>query len=284
MRTVVVVLITLLLAGCNVFEPFYTPGSSDNVNDLISDAQDSLEKGEFREAYSIMEKAMTISPDDSRVRYLHAVAAVGAHGIDMLDVLDILQPGDTEFPVDAAGEEVLLMTDAELEKMYAAFQIVSDDLEPMVDEMLSSGKELQRLRESEDVLLSFGVSETILGMLRLLDNDDTENEFSLDERLIITKKPHAYELTVDDILLTLLEQDRIIDGAIERSWDRFMRGRHALYCYYEFVTNEVIWTGPVTEPPTPLPKPIDGSVTGNMVQFVDDGVTALYNEKEDLDQ
>jgi hypothetical protein len=63
-----------------------------------------------------------------------------------------------------------------------------------------------------------------------------------------------------------------------------MRGRHALYCYYEFVTNEVIWTGPVTEPPTPLPKPIDGSVTGNMVQFVDDGVTALYNEKEDLDQ
>jgi hypothetical protein len=74
-----------------------------------------------------------------------------------------------------------------------------------------------------------------------------------------------------------------VDTAIEKSWDRFMNGRHFLFCYYQFVTNEVIWTGPVTGPPAPLPQPVDDSVTGDMVRFVDDGVSALYNEKEDLD-
>jgi hypothetical protein len=116
-----------------------------------------------------------------------------------------------------------------------------------------------------------------------LDNDETEEEFSLDDRVNIVKKPHAYELTVEDLLMTAQERDRIIDTAIERSWSRFMNGRHFLFCYYQFVAHEVIWTGPATEPPAPLPRPVDDSVTGDMVQFVDDGVSALYNEKEDLD-
>ncbi len=281
MRTLLVLLLAVLLAGCNVFEPFHSPGSSDNIDDLLSDAHDSLEKGDYRRALEIMDKAMTIAPGDPRVRYLHAVAAVRAHDVDMLDVLDILQPADKDFPVDAAGQRVLLMTDAELENMYDAFRIVSVDLEPLMNEMLARGAELRGMRESEDVFLSFGVSETILGMLRVLDNDDTEQEFSLDERIIITKTPDAFELTVEDILMSVLERDRLIDTAIDRSWAHFVQGRHALFCYYQFVTNEVIWTEPVSPPPAPLPEEMDDSVTGEMVGFVDYGVMALYDEKED---
>jgi hypothetical protein len=281
MRTILVLLLTVCLAGCNVFEPFHTPGSSKNVDDLLSDAHDSLDKKDYRKALKIMDKAMTIAPDDPRVRYLHAVATVRAYDVDMLDVLDILQPADKDYPVDTAGKRVLLMTNAELENMFDAFQIVSEDLEPIMTAILNSGAELRNVRESEDIFLSYGVSETLLGMLRVLDNDDTDHEFSLDERIIITKTPDAFELTVEDILITLAERDQIIDAAIDRSWDWFLRGRHALFCYYQFVANEVIWSEPLAPPPAPLPEAMDDSVTGDMVRFVDDGVMALYYEKED---
>jgi len=281
MRAALVLLLILLLAGCNVFEPFHTPGSSENVDDLLSDAHDSLDKQDYRKALEIMDKALSIAPDDPRVRYLHAVAAVRAFDVDMLDVLDILQPADKQFPVDTAGKRVLLMTNAELANMFAAFRIVSSDLQPLMTAMITSGAELQNVRESEDVFLSYGVSETLLGMLRVLDNDDTAYEFSLDERIIITKTPDAFELTVEDIMITVLERDQIIDASINRSWDYFLRGRHALFCYYQFVANELIWDEPLAPPPAPLPEAMDDSAAGQMVRFVDDGVTALYYEKED---
>lgn len=284
MKLLLAVTVSVLLAGCNLFEPFRAPGDSDNVEDLISDSRDLMGKGDYRGAFIVMEKAMGIAPNDPRVRYYHAVTAVGAHGIDMLDVLDILQPVDDEYPVDAGGERVLLMTGAELKDLFAAFYIVSSDLKPLVGAMLSTGRELSSLRESEDVFLSFGVSETILGMLRVLDNDDSEDQFTLDERFIITKRPDAYELTIEDILLTPLEQDRIVDEAIERAWEHFLWGRHALYCYYQYVTNEMVWTETLAPPPAALPVPLVSNAAGDMARYVDAGVLALYIEKEDLEQ
>lgn len=276
-------IITLLLASCNVFEPFHTPGSSGDVEDLLSDANDAVDKGHYQKALKIMDKAMSLKPDDPRVRYLHAVTTVKAHGIDMLDVLDILQPSEGEDPVDVDGEQVLLMSNAELVDLFDAFRVVSVDLEPLVAKMTTTGRELPTLRESDDVFLSYGVSETIVGMLRVMDNDDTETEFSVDERLIIQKKSDGYGISARDVLLTPGEQDAIVDAAIERTWDRFVRGRHAFFCYYQFVINEVIWTGPATAPPDPLPQPVDTeTAVGEMLVFVDDGVTALYEEKEDL--
>jgi hypothetical protein len=280
-RALPIAVFAVFLAGCNVFEPFHTPGASDNVDDLLSDAHASLEEGRYARALEIMDKAKGIAPNDPRVRYLHAVSAVKAHDVDMLDVLDILQPANKEYPVDAAGERVLLMTNAELEDLYAAFLMVSEDLQPLIADMLSTGEELRRIRESEDVFLSYGVSETILGMLRVLDNDDTVREFSLDERLIITKTPDAFELKIQDILLTPFERDEIVDAAIDRSWEYFLRGRRSLFCYFQFVTNEVIWMDPVEDPPSPLPEETDDSVTGEMVEFVNEGIMALYEEKED---
>jgi hypothetical protein len=277
------VVTTLLLSSCNVFEPFHTPGTSGDVEDLLSDANDALDKGQYQKALSIMDKAMSLKPDDPRVRYLHAVSTVKSHDIDMLDVLDILQPSDGEAPVGVDGERVLLMSNAELVDLFYAFRVVSVDLAPLVAEMAATGRELPTLRESDDVFLSYGVSETLVGMLRVLDNDDTETEFSVDERLVIQKRSDGYDISARDILLTPGEQDAIVDAAIERTWDRFVRGRHAFFCYYQFVINEVVWTESMTAPPDPLPRPVDtGTAVGEMVVFVDNGVTALYEEKEDL--
>lgn len=281
MRTIVAVVLSLALSGCNVFEPFHTPGESENVEDLLSDAQAAMNEGYYTKAMGIMDKAMSIAPNDPRVRYRHAVAAVKVHDVDMLDVLDILQPADKEFPVDAAGERVLLMTDAELDGMYAAFRIVSADLRPVLAEIVESGAELNGLRQTDDVMLSYGVSETILGMLRVLDNDDTEQEFSLDERLVITKTSDAYDIKVEDLLLTPAERDMIIDTAIERSWGHFVGGRRAFFRYHQFVTNDLVWTAPVPDPPAPFPDPPGENASGQMARFIDDGVMALYDEKED---
>lgn len=275
--------VALLVIGCNLFEPLHTPGSSDNVEDLMSDTNDALDRGEYENALKYMDKAMSIDPQNPRVRYLHSVATVKFHHIDMLDVLGILQPAEGGTPVDVTGERVLLMSDAELESLFKAFKVVSVDLEPLVAEMTSTGREIPNFRQSDDLLLSYGVSETIVGMLRVLDNDDTADDFTVDDRLIIAKKPGAYHISVDDLLLSPGERDYVVDLAIERAWDRFVKGRHAFFCYYQFVINEVIWTETASPPPASLPEAVDdGTTVGEMVAFIDDGVMALYEEKEDL--
>lgn len=284
LRLAAATIVLLVVAGCSIFEPFHTSGSSDDVDVLLSDAQNAIDEGHYDKAMTIMDKAMGIDPSDPRVRYLHAATTVKVHDIDMLDVVEILQPQDGGFPVDRAGERVLLMSNAELENLFNAFQIVSNDLAPLVDEMAASGRELALLRDTEDVLMSYGVSETIVGMLRVLDNDDTEDRFTPDDRLIIVKSPDAYDIRVEDLVMTEAERDAVIDLAIERTWDRFVKGRQVFFMYYQFAVNGVLWTQDISEPPSVLPEPIDtDSAVGSIVDFVDVGVTALYQEKEDLE-
>jgi hypothetical protein len=281
----VTILATLLACaiGCSVFEPFHTPGSSDDVDVLLSDSYEALDKGHYDKAMTIMDKAMGIAPNDPRVRYLHAVTAVKARDIDMYDVVAFVQPADGGFSVDSTSERVLFMSDAELENLYEAFRIVSADLKPLVEGLTQSGREYKELRETDDVFMSYGVAETIVGMLRVIDNDDTASEFSPDRRLIITKTPVSFDIGIEDIFLPPAELDQIVDTAIERSWDHFVQGRRALFLYYQFVVNEVIWTQPVSDPPERLPEQLDtGNTVGAMVDFVDDLVRMLYEEKEDL--
>jgi hypothetical protein len=278
------VIALLALGGCSIFEPFHTSGSSNNVEDLLGDARNALDEGHYDKAMAIMDKAMGIAPMDPRVRYVHAVSAVKSSDIDMLDVVEILQPQDGNLPVDAAGERVLIMSDAELENLYDAFQVVSADLEPLVEEIAAKGRELPGLRDTEDVFMSYGVSETIVGMLRVLDNDETDSEFSPDDRLVIVKFPKSYDIRVEDLVMSEAERDFVIDQAIERTWDRFVKGRRAFFLYYQFAVNGVVWTHEVPEPPDQFPRAIDtGNTVGSMVDFVDDGVLALYQEKEDLE-
>jgi hypothetical protein len=131
--------------------------------------------------------------------------------------------------------------------------------------------------------MSYGIGQTLVGMLRVLDNDDTENEFSLDERVLIEKAEDSYHISIDDDDLSEAERDMIIDESLDRSWQHFIQGRRGFFYYYQFVVNEVIWTGGVEDPPAPLPEVINtGSVVGSMAEFVDEGVRALYDEKEDI--
>jgi hypothetical protein len=280
----VILLAVGLLAGCNVFSPFHSPGTSDNVNDLVSDAYEALDEEKYDKALEIMDRAMGIAPDDPQVRYLHAVTTVKSRDIDLLDVVEIFQPAeDGSLPVDEDNERILFLSGAELGNLYGAFRVVRADLKPLVDQIRSTGRELSKIRQSGDVLMSYGISETIVGMLRVLDNDETPAEFSLDDRIVIEKSDESYEIRIDDSLLDDAERDAIIDAAVDRAWPHFVSGRQAFFCYYQYSVREVIWTGAIPDPPYSLPETVDPeTVIGSMAEFVDEGVRALYDEKEDL--
>lgn len=281
LRAALALVCVAALGACNIFSPFHTPGASDNVDDLVSDAREALDEENYTQALVYMDKAMRIDPGDPRVRYLHAVATVKVHGIDLIDIVEIFQPGEGQTIV--SGDRVLFLSGAELGNLFAAFSVVRTDLEPLVNRMVGTGRELSKIRESDDVLMSYGISETLLGMLRILDNDDTPGEFTLDDRVVIEKTDTEYVISLDASIVDPFERDRIVDAAIEYGWPHLVAGRAAFYLYYQFVINRRIWTDGVPAPPMTLPQPVDrATVVGDMADFVDEGVRALYDEKEDL--
>jgi hypothetical protein len=275
--------VLLFSSGCNVFEPFHTPGSSDDPDDLLYDARRALDDGRYGRAKKIMDKAIRIAPDEPRVRYVHAVVVVKANGVDMLDVLEILEPGEDNLPAGGSNERVLAESEEDLKVLFDTFRTVSVDLGPLVDELSSTGRSPRGITETDDLLMSYGISETILGMLRVIDNDDTTDEFSSDERIVIARSPGAYDIDIDDVVMTPQEVDDLIDGAIGRAWPHFVSGRASFFRYYQYAVRRVLWTGPVAEPPAPYPETVDtGTVIGEILEFVDDNARTLYEEKEDV--
>jgi hypothetical protein len=273
----------LLLSGCNIFEPFHAPGSGENPEDLLYDVQRAMNDGDYERALVIADRAIAIAPEHPRVRYVHAVVVVRANGVDMLDILEILEPGEDNLPVGGSNERVLAESEEDLKNLFDTFRVVSADLQPLVAEIAATGRELRKLNETDDVFLSYGVSETILGMLRVIDNDDSETEFSTDERIVLAKSPDSYDIDIDDVLMTPQEVDDLIDTAIERSWNHFVNGRFAFFLYYQYVLNEMVWTSGINDPPDAYPETIDTDTSiGEILKFVDDNAKALFDEKEDI--
>ncbi len=269
-----------VVSGCNLFSSLHEPGSSSNVDNLISDALEALDEDEAGEALRIMDRAKSSYPNDDRVRYYHAVAVVAANDIDLLSIITLFEPAEDQIQND---ERLLFLSSDELENLFVTFNVVREDLAPLVAKMTHTGRDLAKLPADDDVFLSHGVAETLIGMLRLLDNDDTPNEFSLDDRVVIEKTEDGYTVYIDDALLTREQRDEIVDEAIDANWNHFLDGRAALYQYYHFLNTGQVWTTGVSAPPSPLPGvAADNSAVAEMVDFVDQGVRELYLEKEDL--
>ncbi len=276
-------IVLVLFTGCNIFSPLHSPGSSDDPDELISDAEDALIEGDYREAMRVMEKALRIAPNNDRVRYFHALVTTKFYRIDLLDIIDIFEADDTGDVVDTTAERVLFLSDAELSDLYSAYRVVSSDLSPLVSKLCRTGREISGLAETDDVLLSYGIAEILIAMLQVIDNDTTDCEFSPDERVVISKTDDGYDIELEDPGLSSAVKDSLVDEAIERGWDHFVAGRASFFAYYQFVVNNIIWTNGVGNPPAPLPEPVDtNTVAGSMASFVNDGVQELYEEKEDL--
>ncbi len=80
-----------LSAGCNVFEPFYEAGSSDDPEVLLDDARYALQNGEPDKAVAILEKAFAVDSSNAEVRVELAAALFLANGIDVLVMKDLAE-------------------------------------------------------------------------------------------------------------------------------------------------------------------------------------------------
>jgi tetratricopeptide (TPR) repeat protein len=93
-----VVSMLFMSAGCNVFEPFYSEGASDNPDVLLDDARYALMNGDPDKAVSILEKAYAIDSTNTEVRVELASALFQANGIDLLMMKDL-----AEFITESSG-------------------------------------------------------------------------------------------------------------------------------------------------------------------------------------
>ena len=73
-----------LVAGCNIFEGFSEPGTSDDPEVLIEDADLALQQGQPQKALAYLEKAVERDPNHARARAKLAVVQLQAHDIDVL--------------------------------------------------------------------------------------------------------------------------------------------------------------------------------------------------------
>lgn len=266
----------LVAAGCNVFSPFHTSGTGENVSELIADVEAALTRGDYPEAMAIADKAMRLAPDRPRVRYIHAVSVLKYHGIDITEIIHVFEPP----PADTSRQRILLMTEEELDNLFRAFSVSRQDLEPLVATMQREGRELPGVRETDDVLLGLAVSDIFLGLLRILDNDPSEAEFSLDTRVEIEKAGDGYWLSIDGII-DPCEQIDFISRAIGYGWGYLSRAREAMFLYYEFVENGELYTGVLAPCPEPYPAELDtGTAVGSLTDFIDDGISVLYDQMQ----
>ena len=83
--------------------------------------------------------------------------------------------------------------------------------------------------------------------------------------------------------MTPKEVDDLIDTAIERSWNHFLDGRLAFFLYYQYISNGIVWTSGIADPPETYPESIDSDTNiGEILKFVDDNAKTLFDEKEDV--
>lgn len=99
--SIFVLLLAGLFTGCNVFEGFYEPGTSDDPAVLVEDADIALQQGEPQKAVAFLQKAVENDPDNVRARAKLTVAHLRAQNVDVLTLQNLIDDFRT---TNAAGK------------------------------------------------------------------------------------------------------------------------------------------------------------------------------------
>lgn len=81
--------VALLTSGCNVFEPFYEEGSSNDPEVLLQDARYALESGDAEKAVALLEKAYEKDSQNPEIRVELSSALFQAGNIDLILMKDL---------------------------------------------------------------------------------------------------------------------------------------------------------------------------------------------------
>ncbi len=284
----------VLVAGCNVYEPFHQEGGSDDPAKLLADAKVALANGEPQKALDLLDRAIALAPDDPQIRYYHAVAIIRVNDIDFLTFFDAL--GNVNLGEAPAGKKavaslfsaqdgILLfdLSEEDLDRMFRAFQRVEVDLSPVALGLIQGRYALDEVPFADDVYLSNGISTLVVAMLSILDADSTDARFTMDPRLKIERVDGGgYQVSAEDSNKTASELDDEIDALINWQWPRFLGSLENFWRYYHLTQLGSLPSQALAPPPAPLPLKPNDSPAGVILEAVHDGVVALYREKEDL--
>lgn len=290
----VILLGLLFIIGCNIFEPFHSEGKSDDVEVLLEDAKAALANNQPEKALEYLDKAMRIDPNHPAVRYYHAVAVMRVYGIELSAFFDAFKGAEESSPTPTGSliqvfskpkQDTLLfqLPEEELQNMLNAFSQVEWDLAPLVEGLRNNTISYADVPDPGDTYLSHGVSVIITAMLRILDNDDTEHDFSMDPRITIKNESGRYVIEIYDPYKTAAELDAELDSLISLYWDsHFEAGRQDFADYYNDIHGYPLITLPPIPAPLPEPPfPPDDSPAGGLMRIVDRGLRALYAEMMD---
>ncbi len=92
LSAVILLALTMMVSGCNMFEAVDSSVNNTTVSDLISEGNDRLSEGDFATALNRFERVLEKTSNDE-ARRGRASAYAGLSGFDLLSTLDIIQNG-----------------------------------------------------------------------------------------------------------------------------------------------------------------------------------------------
>jgi len=232
----------LFISSCNIFESFHEEGSSDDPETLLNDGISAYENGDYEKGLAMAEKGLEKDSTNADLLYLHAQCTLQKYGLDVAKVIEPFQiEGGSSLgkstpesrPLQTAlGDTTIIfdLSEPELARLYAAFVQVDLDLGrliSMIEDMSINSNRKWRYwyYYCDDIYLSFGITRILRGILRILDNDNTPSEFSLDHRVHISRIGSQYQVHIEDIPYNE------INSVIQSNLPYFRAGRAALRNY-----------------------------------------------------
>ena len=285
------VLMLFTFAGCNIFSP--ASGSNEDPVALLEQGKAALQKGDNAKALEYFSKAMEQDPSNPEIRYYHAVATVRVNDIDFQDFITVFEGNGGGGALSKANrsyaslfsaqdDTLFFMSEADLKRIIAAFWVVEQDLEPVIEALKSGKISPDKFRYTEDVLLSHAIAAMVSGLVFLVDEDVSGPDFTLDPRLVLKKANGKYVLLIaGDPKPGYATIDQEIKARILQQWPMIKKGLASLYFYYNW-TQFAKFPTSIPLPPDPLPNGINNSIAGQIYRVAYSGISALWEMAQSI--
>ncbi|MBN1351341.1 tetratricopeptide repeat protein [candidate division KSB1 bacterium] len=237
-------MLAVLLVNCNIFEPFHDEGNSDDVNVLVDDALAAFENGEYDKAIEIAKKGLAKDSLNADLLFLRAQCVMQKYEIDVVKVIQFFQ-SSTNSPSPVTGYDVAGLrktvagdtttlfdfTEEELMRLFLAFSQVWHDMTTIMM-LLENGSINQTqafsyfILYSNDLFLSAGIANIFMGCMRILDNDATPLDFTLDPSVKFYKSGDNYSVVMEGL------SEAEVRARINANLNYFKMGQRFLLYYY----------------------------------------------------
>ena len=288
MKFVLLLVVVLLLGGCNLFSPFYDEGKAESLDDTIGDVQAALERGEPDQAFKYALDGIEKYPESVTLHYLGAVAKVQTADVNFTDFASMIRDddgdggysasprlplgrglavGDTTFFLDLSPDELAAMA-AAFDTSYAFLKAAVD----LIEAGEATDEELQEF--GGDIHLGLGVAGLLKAVLTVIDvNHNLSDGFELHPTIRAYETPDGWGFTA------------ILDPAVVCDAMPWLRvAQEALYDHYRSVVGgaelpeDIPGSLVYVRLPWITPNIDDGTLTGEIFAAVHNGIADFHDK------